>query len=254
MMRRCALGALLVLVSCSGVSAACLDVRNGGTVELRGTLTYRIFLGPPNFEDVRRGDTPEPDYILKLDKPVCIEGDESVEPGTKADRVQIYVEGEGKAARRLYNELARSRGKKVVAKIASLDVATTAHHHAPLVAALRSIAAEGEADAVPPASQAVVKAFYEALSVGAGEEAARFVVPAKRRSGPLSADDLSRFYGRLEERLELRGIESKSPEEHLVSYRYKPPGAPVCNGRAVVTTTFRRGAAYIAGIQALDGC
>ncbi|MGO9007359.1 MAG: hypothetical protein ACLQIQ_21960 [Beijerinckiaceae bacterium] len=253
-MKRCALGALLVLASPAAASAACLDVHNVAHVELRGTLTYRIFAGPPNFEDVRRGDTPEPDYILELDKPVCAEGNDSVDSATKVDRVQIYVAGQGKRPEHLQDDLAHLRGKRVVVKIASLDGATTAHHHAPLIAALRSIAAAGEEEAVPPGSQAVVKAFYQALSVGAGEEAARFVVPGKRRSGPLSADALSRFYAELEVRLELRGIESRSPEEHLVRYRYKAPGAPVCNGRAVVTTTLRRGAAYIAGIQALDGC
>lgn len=28
-----------------------------------------MFAGPPNFEDVRKGDAPEPSYILALDSP-----------------------------------------------------------------------------------------------------------------------------------------------------------------------------------------
>ena len=250
-----ALAAAFVLAGTAAASAACLDVREAGSAVLRGTLTYQIFAGPPNFEDVRRGDAPEPGYILRLDGPVCAEGDEFVDPETMVDRVQVYVAEQGKEAYRLQDDLARLRGRKVVVRIASLDAAITGHHHAPLIAALRSIIeAHADADAVPPPSQAVVKAFYEALSAGAGEEAARFVVPGKRRSGPLSPDALSRFYGGLEVRLELRGIESRGPYEHLVRYRYKAPGGPLCDGRSLVATTSVGGTALIAGIRALDGC
>ncbi len=44
------------------------------TLKLSGKLTYKIFPGPPNYEDVRKGDRPEPAYILVLDAPVCASG------------------------------------------------------------------------------------------------------------------------------------------------------------------------------------
>jgi hypothetical protein len=43
-------------------------------------LNYRIFAGPPNYEDVRKGDTPEPIYILTLAEPICASRDEFVDP------------------------------------------------------------------------------------------------------------------------------------------------------------------------------
>lgn len=248
------LAVLFVLAGTAAASEACLDVRGAESAVLRGTLTYRIFAGPPEFEDVRKGDLPEPGYILKLDRPVCAEGDEDVDPATMVDRVQVYIAEQGKEADRLQADVTRLKGQKVVVRIASLGGAITGHHHAPLIAALRSIEALADADAIPPRSKAVVKAFYEVLSAGAGEEAARFVVPGKRRSGPLSPEALSRFYDGLEVRLELRGIESRGPYEHLVRYRYKAPGRPLCDGRALVTTTSVGAAALIAGIRALDGC
>jgi hypothetical protein len=233
-------------------SAGCIDVRHIGEVELHGTLTYKIFAGPPGFEDVRKGDAPEPAYILGLDAPVCAQGDEFVDPLAKIDRVQVYVDQQGQTADRLYDELARLKGKKVAVRISSLDGAVTGHHHAPLIAALRSISLD--AAVVPPPSQSVVKAFYGALSAGDGDEAASFVVPAKRRSGPFSPEAISRFYGRLDVRLSIVEIESRSAYEHYVRYRYKAPGRQLCEGRSIVTTTMIDGFNLIASIRALDGC
>ena len=78
------------LVWTSPAGAACLDLQQGGTVTFGGTLTYHVFAGPPNFEDVRRGDTPEPSYILQLDDPICATGDDFLEPKEKIDRIQVF--------------------------------------------------------------------------------------------------------------------------------------------------------------------
>jgi hypothetical protein len=53
-------------------------------------LTYNIFPGPPNFEDVRKGDKPEPTYILQLLKPICVSGDEFIDPKKQIDRIQFF--------------------------------------------------------------------------------------------------------------------------------------------------------------------
>ena len=82
-------------------------------------MAYRIFAGPPNFEDVRRGDTPEPDYILELDKPVCAEGDNPSNSATKVDRVPDAVAGQGKRPEHLQDDLAHLRVRVVVKSRAS---------------------------------------------------------------------------------------------------------------------------------------
>src|ERR1700730_5592599 len=41
-------------------------------VSIQGTLTRVIFPGPPNFQDVARGDKPEPYFVLQVQQPVCV--------------------------------------------------------------------------------------------------------------------------------------------------------------------------------------
>ena len=106
----------------------------------------------------------------------------------------------------------------------------------------------------PPDSQNVVRAFYAALAAGAGDQAAGLLIPSKRDAGPLSAAAISGFYGRLEQPLELLAIEAAGPDSYLVRYRFKAPRSPVCNGRAIVTTTTDGGATLISRINALEGC
>jgi hypothetical protein len=72
--------------------ASCIDLKQTETLSFEGTLNYRIFPGPPNYEDVRKGDTPEPTYILKLEEPICATGDEFVDQNVKFDRIQIFPE------------------------------------------------------------------------------------------------------------------------------------------------------------------
>src|SRR2546430_10067950 len=85
----------------ASANAACIDLKQTDTLSFEGTLNYRIFPGPPNYEDVRKGDTPEPTYILKLEEPVCATGDEFVDQNVKFDRIQIFPES-GKAGQALW--------------------------------------------------------------------------------------------------------------------------------------------------------
>ncbi|EJC80190.1 hypothetical protein Rleg4DRAFT_1804 [Rhizobium leguminosarum bv. trifolii WSM2297] len=64
----------------SSTQAACYDLSKQQPSRLSGHLTHRIFGGPPEFEDVQKGDTPEPGYIIKLDHPICITGDDFADP------------------------------------------------------------------------------------------------------------------------------------------------------------------------------
>jgi hypothetical protein len=72
------------------ISGSCLDLKQSQSFHFEGVLTYNIFPGPPNFEDVRKGDKPEPTYILQLLKPICVSGDEFIDPKKQIDRIQFF--------------------------------------------------------------------------------------------------------------------------------------------------------------------
>ena len=109
----------LTLGLASAANAACLDLKQTNVLSFEGTLNYRIFAGPPNYEDVRRGDTPEPTYILTLAESICANGDEFVDPRDKFDQVQIFPESSDQAAPALSRDLRRWIGKRVVVEGAS---------------------------------------------------------------------------------------------------------------------------------------
>jgi hypothetical protein len=57
---------------CAG-HASCLTYAN--RVYVTGTLTRQVFPGPPGYESIAQGDTPEIYYVLKLDPATCVEQD-----------------------------------------------------------------------------------------------------------------------------------------------------------------------------------
>ena len=60
-------------------AAECIDVASQKPIQLSGRLDHRVFPGPPNYEDVQKGDAPESAYILELASPRCFIGDEFLE-------------------------------------------------------------------------------------------------------------------------------------------------------------------------------
>jgi hypothetical protein len=114
-------------------ASACVDVAQGGNLSFSGTLTYRIFAGLPNYEDVRHGDAPEPRYILKLDTRICVKGDEFLRPSINIDRIQVSPD------EALLKEFRRMVGKRVLIEGRDFLGAHTGHHHAPLMMAASSI-------------------------------------------------------------------------------------------------------------------
>jgi hypothetical protein len=123
----------LTLGLASAANAACLDLKRTNALSFEGTLNYRIFAGPPNYEDVRKGDTPEPTYILTLAEPICASGDEFVDPRDMFSQIQIFPESPDDAAPALSRDLRRWVGKRVVVEGTSAFGAHTGHHHAPLM-------------------------------------------------------------------------------------------------------------------------
>lgn len=246
-----ALAAAVILAGMAGVASAdsrCYDVLTGEPTSLTGELVYTILPGPPNYEDVQAGDTPEPTYLLHLDAPICItDGGDFADPDHRFGSVHVVP---GDATGRLIGMFV---GRRVTIAFSDRWAAHTGHHKAPLVAVASAIAEAEDPTSEYGTSATVVRAFYLALRAGAGEVASSFVIPEKQAEGPLSASSLSAFYGRMEEPLELLGIEPISDRDHLVRYRFRK-GGNVCAGRAEVRTVERKGRNYIERIMAFDGC
>jgi hypothetical protein len=249
----------LTICIVSSANAECIDLKQKDTLSFEGTLNYRIYPGPPNYEDVRKGDTPEPTYILKLDEPICATGDEFVDQNLKFDRIQIFPES-GKAAQVLWRDLRGFIGQRVL--VAGTDLAAgtgafgrhTGHHHAPLMLPIARISAAFDPTKSHGTSMTTVQGFYLALGAGNGEEAAKFVIPEKRSSGPLSAIAISNFYGNLVEPLTLIDVVPTRSDEYRVRYTYVAPARGRCDGEALVRTNNVGGLNLIGSIKAISGC
>jgi type IV secretory pathway VirB10-like protein len=109
--------------------------------------------------------------------------------------------------------------------------------------------AEAEADAAD-----TVQAFYSALSAGDGASAARFVIPAKRGSGPLSAGALTRYYSSFRRPLRLRRVVPVNADTVRVAYDYVLADGRVCRGQAVVDVDHRGGRSLVSGIRTRGPC
>ncbi len=141
MIRRCFTAILMASALAIPATAEerCIDLKVSRTVQLRGTLTHKVFPGPPNFENLRKGDKPEPSYILRLQKPVCIIGDEFIEQDKLIERVQIFPEYADRENKALNRKLRNLIGKVVVVQGNSPFGAHTGHHHAPLLLPITKI-------------------------------------------------------------------------------------------------------------------
>ena len=75
---------ILFILSLLGAQCAwaglCHDVSKGAPESLNGRLTYAVYPGPPNYQSVEKGDTPEGSYVLVLDSDICIRGDDFGDP------------------------------------------------------------------------------------------------------------------------------------------------------------------------------
>lgn len=242
-----ALIASLVFLSAPLNASQCFDISKGRPDYLSGLLIYRIFPGSPNFEDVTNGDTPEPAYILRLDSPICLTGDEFVSDANQVSTVQLSGTP---ATEALLRSLV---GKDVGVRLAEPAGATTAHHHAPLLATVVEVSLSQDTTEEYGTAATTVRAFYYALGQGDGDQAAQYVIPEKRRHGPLSASAITAFYGHLKQPLQLTSIEPQDADKFLARYGFASKSG-VCVGRSVVQTVRRGNRNFISSIRALDGC
>jgi hypothetical protein len=237
----------------TSANAACLDVKQT-TTSFEGTLSYSIFAGPPNYQDVRKGDTPEPTYILKLDAPICVTGDEFLNPNDRFDKIQVYPADSGTAGRFLSRDLRRLVGKRVTVEGSSAFGAHTGHHHASLLLPITNIAVPFDLAKGSGTAMTTVQAFYMALGAADGNEASKFVVPEKRSSGAFSSSAITNFYSKLIVPLTLIDVRAVSSDEYRVRYSYVASGSGRCNGDALVRTIKRDGLNLIDSIKATGDC
>lgn len=231
----------------------CYDLGKGQPASLEGKLTSIIFPGPPNYEDVRTGDTPEPAYVLQLPHPICLKGDEFADPQNGFSAVHLVsMPGTQRALRALLN-------LKVHVDLTQQMAAHTGHHHEPLVAWVKAVHEIGDYTsgddyiAEYGTAATVIRAFYYALGDGDGRAASRYVIPEKRSLPAFSPERMRNYYGHLPEPLKLISIKASDSSTYLVHHTFRSK-AGRCNGEAIVNTVVRGSANYIARIKALSGC
>lgn len=66
---------VLIVISTSAAHSQCLKC-DPAVVTLKGTIFPKDFPGPPNYESIRRGDERMRYWIFRLNKPICVEGDD----------------------------------------------------------------------------------------------------------------------------------------------------------------------------------
>src|SRR6266550_4877124 len=94
-------------------------------VTVLGRLTIDTFPGRPNYESVRQGDEPEPEYVLHLTRPICVRG----KAGDGFDSDQTGLE----SLQVLVDDPLRSTAHALISRevviSGTLFGAETGHHH-----------------------------------------------------------------------------------------------------------------------------
>jgi hypothetical protein len=127
-----ALFPLLAEPRCVVAADPCIDLERSQAFSFEGKLTHKVFPGPPNYESVRKGDKPEPSYILQLQKQTCVSGSDE-----QIDRIQIFPEDADNKV--LWAKLRSLIGNQVVVAGKSAFLHETGHHHAPLLLEITEI-------------------------------------------------------------------------------------------------------------------
>ena len=247
--RALTLGALMGTLMATPLWAAeCIDVSSRNPIELSGRLSHRVFPGPPNYEDVQKGDLPESAYILNLIAPQCFSGDEFLEDKVNVSQVHLIVSGGDD--RGLFASLRERIGQLVTVIGNEAFGAHTGHQHAPVLLIVRGVSNRPEGS---EAGMTTVQAFYSALAAGDGWLAAQYIIPAKRRYGPLSAAAMSSFYGSLKRPLKLIDVSDLGGGRYRAAYSFETDTGR-CEGTSVVRTVARDEEILIGRIVAENGC
>lgn len=130
-------------------AAPCYDLNKGQPAGLTGALDYVVFAGPPNYENVQKGDTPEPAFVLRLAHPICIQGGKFADPKTSLRAVQLVETA------KVQGRLRPLLHRQVRVTLKAPAAAETGHHHAPLFAWVTGIVPAVHQPVVPKARVAV---------------------------------------------------------------------------------------------------
>lgn len=133
-------GAALVLMAAASMGA---NARGGcysyepKTVSLTGTLVRVVFAGPPNYDDVAKGDEPEPYFLLKFSSPICTvvpQGNDFDAPEQGETEMQLVFVNNAKA---FYDQW-RPFLEKRIRCTGKLFSAISGHHHTPVLMNVQS--------------------------------------------------------------------------------------------------------------------
>jgi len=105
----------------------CLSYETDG-VKLTGTISKKTFPGPPNYESIKKGDTPETYWVLHLDKPACTTASSDNDAEANVTDLQLILTQKQYA---LYRKFVG--GKSRVTITGKLSHAMTGHHHTPVM-------------------------------------------------------------------------------------------------------------------------
>lgn len=134
---------VLLLGSIGGLEAqprqSCLSYKPA-VVHLTGILQSKTYPGPPNYESIRGGDTPETYWFLALFRPVCVNRDDT-EPDLHLAhkgirRIQLVF-----LDRKSYEADRKFLAERVVAT-GTLFGGVTAHHRTPVLLWVSAMARE----------------------------------------------------------------------------------------------------------------
>ena len=122
--------ATAIAFGCPSVLAAsagdCLPYEPA-SVTLTGKTFRKVFPGRPNYESIKDGDEPEPAWLLRLAKPICVRADKKDEFNEAENNVSlIHLVLRGKQ----FSQLRRLRKKGTVTFTGTLFHSITGHHHA----------------------------------------------------------------------------------------------------------------------------
>lgn len=118
----------LILLT-SSVAAQCLEYEPK-TVHLSGKLLREVHPGPPNYENIRKGDKAETIWVLRLSLPICVVATDDINVSEDDQKeVQLVLDaGQFKKYRKLIEQKVLVTG--------TLFHAHTGHHHKQLLLTL----------------------------------------------------------------------------------------------------------------------
>jgi hypothetical protein len=122
----------MLLLTIQPPTGRCLNPNEPGII-LIGIIKAHTFPGRPNYESVARGDERERYWLLHLDKPICVEADDSFQKEQNVSRLQLVFEGDKPYEK--YRPLLDRR----VAVDGELFHRHTGHHHTRVLITVQAI-------------------------------------------------------------------------------------------------------------------